>query len=523
MLLVVLGTSLSAGCNDKAAADVGLRRALGGEPSSLDPANAADNFSSEVIRDLFEGLTTESPSGEVAPAAALGWSVDISGTEYTFRLRPSGRWSNGEPVQANDFVAAWRREVDPKTASPMADNLRLIGHAAAILEGKEPPTALAVAAVSDFVLVVKLERPAPYFPQILANPSMAPIYSKAPIGSHSPSQWVSNGPYVLEAWTPNTEIKLKANQNYWDRQDVKIEHVRYSFIADESTQYARYRAGELDMTDTVPANALPEVRSEHPHELVITPRLATAYYGFNLANSVVSSLQLRQALTMAINRPYLVRSLGLGQLPAYGFVPPGTASYTPQSWDWQSLSDDARIAEARRHYRQAGFSPASPLHLRLLLNNNEVIQRTAVLIAAMWKETLGVDVEFNSEEYKVFLESRHDTSRWDLVRLAWTADYNDAGNFLEILRTKSPNNDMNYTSPAMDEALDEAAQTADNNRRREDLLNAERLVLRDYPIIPLYFFVTKRLVKPYVHGVAITPLGSLPSKTLSITTGRNAM
>jgi oligopeptide transport system substrate-binding protein len=491
-----------------------LLRGLAGEPSTLDPAVAADTFSTNVLIDLYEGLTTEAPSGDVVPGVASSWTVDPSGTEYTFQLRSDARWSNGQSVKAQDFVHAWRREIDPKFGSPSADDLRLIGHAAAILVGKEPPTNLAAAAVSDSVLVVRLERPAPFFLQILAHPSSFPIYSDEAAGTHEPDKWVSNGPYTLSAWKPTTGLDLIANPHYWAHDRVRIPRVKYRFITSDAGQYDAYRAGELDLTDIVPANALPTIRRERPSELLISPFLATAYYGINLANKNLATAALRQALAMAIDRKRLVESLGFGQVGAFGFVPPGTSNYTPQHWSWQSLGDAARIKMAQDLYAKAGFSSTKPLRLRVLLNHNEVIERTAVLIAAMWRETLGIETDISTEEYKVFLQSRHDTSRWDVARLAWNADFNDASNFLDVLRTRSPNNDMSYTNAQFDNDLDRAAKTVDPAGRRPILESAEELMLNEYPVIPLYFFVSKRLIKPYLHGVAPNPLNHVPSKSL---------
>jgi oligopeptide transport system substrate-binding protein len=517
--LIVLFSGFLTGCHPVSPSDRSvLRRGLAGEPATLDPGMSDDTYSGTVLSDLYEGLTAESASGGVVPGVAESWAVDVSGTEYTFQLRTNARWSNGEKLRAQDFVASWRRELDPKFGAPGADDLRLVAHASSILAGKEPPIDLGVAAPSDSVLVVKLDRPALYFPQILAHPSTYPVYQRnaASLGTHDPSTWVSNGPYVLAGWLPGTRADLKANEAYWDRNNVHIKNVTYQFLPNEATQYASYRAGELDMTDIVPVNALPILRRQTPSELVITPILGTAYYGMNLSSKPFGSVVLRQALAMAINRKRLVESLGFGQLPAYGFVPPGTINYSPQEWDWKPMSDEEREEQAKRLYAQAGFSNAKPLRVRVLFNANEVIQRTAILIAAMWKDVLGIEVDLTAEEYKVFLQSRHDTSRWDVARLAWNADFNDASNFLDVLRAHSPNNDMSYQNSKFDLDLDKAAAIADAAQRRETLQAAERVMLGDYPIIPLYYYVTKRLVKPYLHGVVPNPLGHLPSKGLTL-------
>jgi oligopeptide transport system substrate-binding protein len=494
-----------------------LRRGLSGDLSSLDPAAAADTWSIEVLQDLYEGLTAESPTGAATPGVASSWTVDAAGTQYTFHLRPDAHWSNGKPVRAQDFIVAWRRVLDPKQGSPVADDLRLISGAGPIIAGQAAPETLGVAAPSDDVLIVNLSRPAAYLPQILAHTAAFPVYSDAAARTHSAEEWVSNGPYILSKWQPGTSVELTRNSAYWDKANVHIPTVEYQVTSDDGSQYARYRAGQIDLTDSVPANVLPALRAEHSSELVIAPFLATAYYGLNLSNKTLgSSLALRKALAMAVDRRQLVDTLGFGQVGAYGFVPPGTWNYDPQSWQWSGLSDADRIAEAKRLYAQAGFTPKSPLHLRLLFNSNPVIRRTAILTAAMWKETLGVDTEFTDEEYKVFLISRHDKSRWDVARLGWNADFNDASNFLDTFRAHSQNNDPGYENSAFDALVDQAAATTDLDQRRHQLEHAERVMLDDYPLVPLYFFVSKALVKPYVRGFKPSPLNHLPSKALSL-------
>lgn len=266
--------------------DVVLRRGIGGEPSSLDPATATDTFSIQVIQDLYEGLTSESPSGEVVPGVASSWTVDSAGTEYTFNLRSDARWSNGTPVRAQDFVVAWQRVLDPKQGSPFANDLRVIVGAAGILSGRSPPSSLGVVALSDGVLVVKLEQPVPYFPELLSHPATFPIFSDSIARTHDPRKWISNGPYVLSDWQIGTRVELTQNIAYWDLTNVHIHRVQYQIAPDQSLQFAAYRAGQLDMTDTVPPNAIASMRKDHPSELVTAPILTTAFYALNLAKNL---------------------------------------------------------------------------------------------------------------------------------------------------------------------------------------------------------------------------------------------
>jgi oligopeptide transport system substrate-binding protein len=495
-----------------------LRRGLGGEPSTLDPGAAGDNFSLEVLNDLYEGLTSESPTGEVVPGAASSWTVDSSAMRYEFNLRPDAKWSNGARLRAQDFVSAWRRVVDPKTAAPGADNLRLIAGAEEIIAGRAVPDSLSVSAPRDDLLIVALARPAPYFPQMLSHPSTFPVYSEASAKSHGSSSWVSNGPYVLSSWNPGANLQLSKNALYWDHDRVRIAKITYFSLPDENAELLRYRAGELDLTQSVPASALAMVRKDMPGELHVTPLLATAYYAFNLKRAPFKdNLALRKAVTMAIDRKALLATiLPFGQRPAYGFVPAGTWNYEPQSWDWAEWADAARTEEAQRLYAQAGFSRQAPLHLTLLFNANPGIKQLAIAIASMWKQTLGIDTEMIEEEYRVFLNSRKDFSRWNVVRLGWSADYNDAGNFLDTFRSDSPNDDAGYESKEFDALLDEAEKTADPTQRRNKLEAAERQMLSEYPVIPIFFFSSKRLIKPYVRGAAASPLNRLYSKHLSI-------
>ena len=518
VLLGFLAIFLLFGCHSgrQTTSSIVLRRGIGGEPSTLDPAATADNFSNDVLRDLYEGLVAETATGKIVPGVATSWEIDESGTQYTFNLRPEARWSNGAPLLAKHFVAAWQRVVDPKRASPVADDLRLIAGASAILSGIARPNTLGIYAPSDHILVVKLERPAPYLPQLLTHSAAYPIYSEATATTRNAKAWVSNGPYVLMSWAPGTSLLLKKNANYWDHTNVSIPQVTYE-IADERSQLARYRAGELDMTDTVPMNAIAALRANQSNELVVAPFLATAYFGLNLSVApFANNLKLRQAVAMAIDRRRLVQSLGFGQLGAFGFVPPGTTDYSAQAWKWNDLNDVQRISQARELYKEAGFSITTPLHLRLLYNSDPAIRNTAIVVAGMWKDTLGIETLLVDQEYRVFLESRHNKSLWDVVRLGWTADYNDPGNFLDILRSTSNNNDSGYNNSAFDSLLDEAANTSNPQRRLELLESAEKLMLADYPIIPLYFYVSKRLVKPFITGVQSNPLNRLASKYLSL-------
>jgi oligopeptide transport system substrate-binding protein len=494
-----------------------LRRGIGGEPASLDPSKAVDTFSFEVIRDLYEGLATESADGEVQPGVAAAWTISPSGTDYTFEIRENAKWSNGQKILAQDFVSAWRRVVDPKEASPVADLLRPIANAAEIIAGQLPPEKLGVYAVRDDRLFVHLTQPAPYFLQLLTHSATFPVFSHENRGQNA-KNWVSNGPYVLSNWTPGASLWLKKNPEYWDHDNVRIPKVEYIPISDENSELNRYRGGQLDVTQGVPPSALPLIRKEYPNELLVAPYLGTVYYALNLhSRKPFGNQLLRQALAMSIDRIMLEKTvLIFGQTPAFGFVPPGTWNYDQQDWTWKPMPDERRIEEARRLYTAAGYSATNPLHLRVLFNANPEVKKLSVAITSMWKEELGIDTELVDEEYRVFLDSRKDISRWDIARLSWVADYNDAGNFLDIFRSRSPNNDAGYSNIQFDSLLDQAAATPDPSYRKGLLEKAEDLMLSEYPVIPIYFYSSKRLIKPYIKGARTNSLNRLYSKHLFI-------
>jgi len=406
--------------------------------------------------------------------------------------------------------------VNPKTPSPVADTLRLVVNANEIIQGKADPETLGVSAPKEDELIVDLVEPAPYFPQVLTHSATFPVFSVKTASTHNSSLWVSNGAYVLSDWVPGSVLRLTKNPNYWGRETVKIPRIAYIPVADDSAELRQYEAGQLDITHSVPNGYLANVKTDSQSEIHVAPFLGTAYYALNMHSSFpLKDKNLRQALALAIDRKALQRSvLAFGQKAAYTFVPPGTKNFQPQAVSWQDFSPEDRTAQARRLYQATQYSPTRPLRLRLLINSSPNIKKMAIAVASMWKETLGIECELIDEEYRVFLDSRKDPSRWDVIRLGWTADYNDATNFLDIFRGASANNDSGFKNTHFDDLLNEASLIKDPIQRQKLLQQAESIMLDDYPIIPIYFYSSKRLVKPYVKGTFNNPLNRLLSRNL---------
>ena len=481
-----------------------LLRGNGPDPDSLDPHRARSSEAMQVLRDLFEGLTRLDHHAAPIPGAAESWSVNEDGHVYTFKLRAGLRWSNGDPLVADDFVTGLRRLVDPATASQYAEVVDVIVNANDIVQGKKPVDSLGVAAPDARTVVVTLSNPAPYLPGLMAHPSCSPLHrpSFARLGERfaHPGEQVSNGAFVLKEWLQGSFIRAERNRNYWNNADNRIDGVKYLQIADENAELRAYRADELHITAVVPRGQFDWIRENLRPELHVAPQMSTYYYGFNLDRPKFADRRLRRALSMVIDRERLANSvLRVGELPAYGWVPPGILNYRAQAFDYASKTMPERIEEARQLLAAAGFTTANPLRFELRYNTGEVHTKVAVAVASMWKEALGVDASLAGVEFKSLIQDI-DQREIDLYRISWVGDYNDAYTFLQYLKAGFGINLPHYASREYDRLLDAAAQQIDVKQRALLLENAERTALADHPLIPLYFYVNKHLVKPEVRG-----------------------
>jgi oligopeptide transport system substrate-binding protein len=481
-----------------------LLRGNGPDPDSLDPHRARSTESMQILRDLFEGLTRLDHAAAPIPGAAGSWAVSEDGRTYTFKLRPNLRWSNGDALVAEDYVAGLRRLVDPATASQYAQVIDVIVNASDIVAGKQPPDALGVTAPDATTVVITLATPAPYLPGLMAHPSCSPLHrpSFRKLGDRfaRAGEQVSNGAFVLKEWLQGSFVQAVRNRHYWNDAANRIDGVKYLQIADESAELRAYRAGELHMTVVVPRGQFDWIRENLGAELHVAPQMSTYYYGFNLDRPKFQDVRVRRALSMVIDRERLANSvLRVGELPAYGWVPPGVHDYQAQTFDYAATSMPQRIAEARQLLAAAGYTRDKPLDFELRFNNGEVHTQCAVAVASMWKEALGVTARLAGVEFKSMMQDidRRDV---DMYRLSWVGDYNDPYTFLQYLRTGFGINLMHYTSREYDALLDSAALQIDVVKRRGLLEQAERTALADHPLIPLYFYVNKHLVKPAVRG-----------------------
>ncbi len=498
-----------------------LQRAMPADAETLDPQKGRSTQASDIQRDIGEGLFTYSRGGEVVPASAERFEISEDGLTYTFYLREDLRWSNGDSVTAGHFVAGMRRLVDPEVAAFNASMLIDLENAEGILSGDIPVSMLGAEAVDDRTLVIRLVRPTAYITGILTHPSTFPVHTPS-IAEHGdgfarPGKLVSNGAYKLDAWVPGSLISLKRNEHYWNNRETAIDAVNWHVLVQGAAELSRYRAGELHITSTVPSDSFAQVREEFGDQLSVGPFLAIYYLGYNLTKPPFKdNPALRQALSMAVDREALTEKVtARGETPAYSWVPPGISGYEPVRMGFAALGKEEREQLARRLYREAGYSDDNPLKVELRYNTGDTHRRIVVAVQSMWREVLGVEATLVNEEFQVLLTNMREAEVTQVFRSSWVGDYTDPHTFLSILQSNNAQNMPRYQSEEFDDFMARAGAQVDPDQRKLYLEEAERVMLRDYPVIPLYFYVTRHLVHPDIEGWGDNPLDYHYSQHLS--------
>jgi len=492
------------------------------EPEWLDPSRCSDSTGGEIIWNTFEGLVQADPRTlEPLPAIATHWEVAADGRRYTFQLRPS-QWSDGQPLTAHDFVYAFRRLVDPQTASKYASNGFIFTGGAEIARGDAPPESLGVRAVDDLTLEVDLVDPLPYFLNFLS------FYSFMPLPRHlladldrrgiDPDLWtrpehvVCNGPFRMTEWRFRQRMVFEKNPRYWDAAGVRLKRVRLAMVESATTALNMYAAGEFDWpggNTSLPAEFLDHLagyRDFHQH-----PYLAVYFYWINTQAPPLDDPRVRRALSLAIDREALVEHVTRGgQIASADLVPDGLAGY-------DGLGLPVFDPEAARQLlAEAGYAGGAGLPtVTLSFNTSEGHRQVAEALQAMWQRELGIDVELQNQEWKVFLANAEQMN-FQLCRMGWIGDYADPYTFLELLAGDCGNNHSNWSSPEYDTLLEEANRQADPAARLALLRQAEALALAEQPLIPLYVYTRSQLIKPYVRGIWGNHQDRHPWKSISI-------
>ncbi len=475
---------------------------------TLDPQLNEETAGFHVIRDIFEGLISQDENGNLIPGVATEWTASNENKTWTFKLRQDARWSNGDPVTAADFVYAWQRAVDPATASPYAWYLELteIVNSAEILAGEKNASELAVRAVDDHTLEVDLNIPLPYFPNMTTYATLFPVH-QATVEAHgtdwtAPENIVSNGAYVLTEMVLNEFHTREKSPTYWDADNVIIEKVTGLVINDVNQALTRYKAGELDHLEPLPAGQYPALREELPDQATSVPRLCSYYYAYNFSDSGNPALQderVRQALSYAIDRNVIVdQVLKGGQTPAYNFTHAATAGFQMPEIDYGTWSQAERDAMAKELFdaAKADGVVGDDLTLSLIYNTSESHKQIATVVSQMWKQKLGVQTELANFEWKTYLEIRGN-QEFDVARSAWCGDYNEASTFLDLVTTTHGANDGKYSNAMVDELM-AASKTADEPQ--VNYTKVEQILADEMAIAPIYHYANTFLLSSDIKG-----------------------
>ncbi|HHQ6627212.1 TPA: ABC transporter substrate-binding protein [Serratia fonticola] len=478
----------------------------GSEVASLDPHKVEGTPESNIILNLLEGLVSTDANGHLAPAVAENWENTDYQT-WTFHLRPGAVWSDGSPVTAQDFVYSWQRLADPKTGSPYASYLQYarIENIDAILAGKKPLESLGVSAIDDKTLRVTLSEPVPYFVSMLSHTSMKPVKQSVveKFGDKwtLPQNYVGNGAYRLSEWVVNEHIMLERSPSYWNNSKTVIEQATFLPLSSEVSDINRYRSGEIDITNSaIPPNLYAKMKREIPEQLHVNPYLCTFYYEINNQRAPFTDERVRAAVKLTLDRDIIANKImGQGQIPAYSFTPTFTEGGNFSQPEWAGWTQEKRNEEAKKLLAQAGFTAEKPLKFTLLYNTSDQNKQQAIAAASMWKKNLGAQVTLQNQEWKTSLQSRHE-GQFDVARATWCGDYNEPSAFLNMLLSNSSNNTFFYKSPAFDALMASTLQAPDAAARGAIYQQAETLLDKDSALVPVYYRVSARLVKPTVGG-----------------------
>jgi len=496
----------------------------GSEPKDLDPHIVTGVTEHNVLSALFEGLVAEHPKTLApVPGTADHWTISPDLSSYRFHLRPDAKWSNGDPVTADDFVFAYRRMLSPRLGAPYAYMLYCIKNAEAYHRGTITDfSQVGVTAPDPQTLVIDLNAPTSYFLSMLSHFAWFPVHRPTilahgeidTIGSDwtRPGNLVGNGPFTLTEWIHNKHISVSKSATYWDHQQVSLNGIRFYPIGDHAIEERAFRAGQLHVTGTIPIDRIAHYQKNAPELLHLDPYLGCYYYLFNVRRKPLDDPRVRLALAKAINRQQIVDYVIKGdEAPALHFTPPDTAGYTSRAVITES------VEEARKLLAEAGFPDGNGFpRLTLLYNTADAHARIAAVLQQMWKQNLGIEITLVNMEWKVYLQQTQ-SGQYDIARAGWIADYVDPTTFLDLWMTGGGNNRTGWSNPDYDALVAKAATIADTDDRYAVLQQAEEILMRESPIMPIYFYRSKSLIAPSVQGWHPTILDHHPYKHVRLT------
>ena len=492
------------GAPEKLSANQVLYMGNGAEPKDLDPSLITGEPEGNVVNNLFEGLVSLDDNLNPTPGMAESWTLSSDGKVYTFKIRKNAKWSDGKDITADDFVWSWTRTLDPMTASEYAYQLYYVVNGEAYNTGKmKDPKQLGLKAVDSHTFQVTLANPTPFFLKLAAFYTLYPT-PKHVVTKFNMSQWtkegnmVSNGPYKLVEWKLNRHIKVVPNEFYWDKDKVKLKEVYFYPTENSDTEEKMFLSGKLHITSTVPSVRIPFYEADLKKKgdssvYQAHAQLASYFYRFNTKRKPTDDWRVRRALALTIDRRALIKNVLHGaQIPATSFTP-ALNGYSYKSDLPESVSP-AAIAEAKKLLAEAGYPEGKGMPpVDILYNTLEAHKKIAVAIQSMWKTNLGINVGLFNQEWKVYLDTEKRMD-YTISRAGWVADYPDPNTFLDLFVTGGGNNKTGWSNKDYDNYIKMAGQTADESKRLEDFQKAEAILMKEMPMLPIYFYSRARLV-----------------------------
>lgn len=498
---------------------------VGADPKTIDPTLNGASDGGDVINQTFEALTREK-SGIVYPGIAESWDVSEDGLTVTFNLRESN-WSDGTPLTAHDFVYSWKRGMDPATASEYSwiwEYTNIVGAADAAF-GEGSLDDVGVMALDDYTLEIKLLNPTDYIISLLSFYHFMPV-NQAAVESLADGAWakdpalaVSNGPFVLTSYTIGQGLVLEKNPEYWNAENVMLDKIDAVFIDEESTAYQAFQSNELQFIPSVPIAEVPRLIAEDP-QFYVFPLLGTYYYNFNMDLELWADPRVRKAINMAIDRELITDTLGAGQIPAAGFVPPGFLDaegndFFETAGTYGLATDDSKIAEAQALLAEAGFPNGEGFpEFTIMYNTSEGHQMVAEIIQEMLKTNLGLNASLENQEWAVFQDTRK-VGDYELARGGWLTDFMDPSGLLSIFTTGNAYNDPKFSNEEYDRLLSLSSQTR-GAEHYEALYAAQDIMMTELPIVPVYHYSDTMLVSDVVVGWDRSVLGTVDFSGASI-------
>ena len=517
LFMIFISFIISCSNNNKSEDGISIFINTGPEPNTIDPSINVTSDAVFYLMHTFEGLIEKDSEGKLIPGVAESWEISEDGLIYTFKLRTNSKWTDGKSVVADDFVYSWQRVVDPATGSQYGYQHEPVKNAKAITAGTMPKESLGIKAIDDYTLEVQLEAPTAYFLELLSFPTFYPL--RKDIIEQYGDEWtlnadtyIGNGAFKLIERNRDESLVMVKNTNYWNVEDIVPDKITFVLMENETASVAGVKAGSLHFARSFPRQDIKTLQDEGL--IVIEPRISSYYYCLNLTNEILKDVRVRRALSLAIDRNYIVEQITRGgERPAGALVPFGISDYEgdfrKNGGEYIDITKDGytkNVEEAKKLMAEAGYPNGEGFPVMEFKTDPGLHVKIFEAVQQMWKENLGIDVTLTQEEWAVFLQTRYDRNI-TMARGAWNGDFDDPINFMTLCLSYSPNNYSVYSNKAYDDIINQVMLSGDQKFRMETMHKAEEMLMKEEAIIPIYYYTEPLLVSPKLKGVYYDPLG----------------